>query len=310
METKVYAARIKDKEELLASSSGGIFTAVSDFAISEGDAIVSAVYNYSSNRNEFTLYTSKAERDKARGSKYMQAIPGDSYITAEEWLKNNKGKVYFFGMGCQADGFRKFAKSRGLKDRVVIIDIICHGVPSPKIWNDYIGGKIEYVTFKDKTDGWKKPRAFIIRNGEKEEISEYDRIFYGDWALRPSCYKCRYATTERKVDITIGDYWGIDRIMPDFYSPDGNSLVLIHSDKGIELWKKIQSKLEYKESDLVECIQPNLAHPTNEPLNRVEFWSDYKKGGIDRILKKYASEKMKTKIVKKLKRVVKTIKNR
>lgn len=98
--------------------------------------------------------------------------------------------------------------------------------------------------------------------------------------------------------------------MPDFYSPDGNSLVLIHSDKGMELWKKIQSKLEYKESDLVECIQPNLAHPTNEPLNRVEFWSDYKKGGIDRILKKYASEKMKTKIVKKLKRVVKTIKNR
>lgn len=132
----VYALRLKDKKELDKSSSGGAFTAISDIFLSLGDAVVSAIYNYETNQNEFVLYTKKKDRDKARGSKYMQAYPLNSFREAEQWIKANDKKLLFVGTGCQADGFRIYAEQKGFRDNTTIVGIICHGTPSPKIWKD------------------------------------------------------------------------------------------------------------------------------------------------------------------------------
>lgn len=306
--TIVYAGRLKDKTALLSSSSGGAFTALSDAFLSSGNAVVAAGYNYNSHTTEFQIILNKGQRDVAKGSKYMQSKPGDIFKQAYYWLMDNpEKKLLFIGMGCQADGFRKHAELKGIRDRVFIVDIICHGSPSPKLWKEYAEsieatrGKITYLTFKDKRNGWKSPTAYVVVDGEEKLVNDYVRIFYNRCALRPSCYECPYATIERKTDMTIGDFWGIDERIPDFYDPDGNSLFLLHTDRGVELFEEIKASLDYRLSDTTECLQPNLEAPTSKSELRDKFWKDYQKKGIGYIMKEYGTVSMKTRIKNKIK---------
>lgn len=311
VKTKVYAGRLKDNDSLLRSSSGGAFVAVSDYFLDNGDAVVCAVYNYESHVTEFQLIESHERRNKAIGSKYMQSKPGQVYKAAEAWLKEHPEKdLLFVGMGCQADGFRKFAEMRGFRERVYIVDIICHGSPSPRLWKEYAEsmekkyGKITYLTFKNKRNGWKSPTAYVTVDDQEHLIKDYVKVFYNRCALRPSCYECPYATTERKTDITIGDFWHIEETIPDFYNKNGNSLFLIHTDRGVQLFEAVKEKLEYRLSNTKQCWQANLEAPTKRSELRDKFWSDYQKKGVDFIMKKYGTTPLKTKIKNKLVKLI------
>ena len=168
--TKAFAVKLKDSQKLEHSSSGGAFTAISDVFLSCGEAVVSPVYNYETCQTEFVLYDTTKVRDEARGSKYMQSYPLDIFQESETWLKNNNGNLLFVGVGCQADGFRRFMELRGLRNRVTIVGIICHGSSSPKIWKDYVRGKsnLANLNFRDKRDGWHKPVAHVDINGKEK----------------------------------------------------------------------------------------------------------------------------------------------
>ena len=309
--TRVYAGRLKDRQNLNNSSSGGAFTALSDFFLKNGNAVVAAIYNYENHTTEFQMILDKDQRERAKGSKYMQSKPGCIFREAYRWLMEHSGKkMLFVGMGCQSDGFRKFSEMKGIRDRVYIVDIICHGSPSPKLWREYAesvqkkDGKITFLTFKDKRNGWKSPTAYVKANGEEKSIKDYVKVFYNRCALRPSCYECPYATTERRTDMTIGDFWHIEETIPDFYDSNGNSLFLIHTNRGEELFEKIQSDLDYRLSNTTQCWQANLEAPTKKSEQREEFWNDYKKKGIDFVMKKYGSVPMKTKIKNKLLKIM------
>lgn len=312
IDTKVYAGRLKDKELLLCSSSGGAFMALSNIFLNEGNAVVCAIYNYKTHTAEFQLVTTKEERDAARGSKYMQSKPGNIYKQAVSWLKSYQSKqLLFIGMGCQSDGFRKFAEISEVRDRVWIVDIICHGSPSPKLWREYADslenkydGNIFGLTFKDKRNGWRQPTARVVINGEEVFLKDYVRVFYNSCALRPSCHVCPFATTERKTDITIGDYWHIEDKIPDFYDPNGNSLFLIHTDRGQKLFDKAKNNLFYRESNTTDCWQPNLEKPTDVSPFREEFWSDYRRKGIAYIMKKYGTVSLKTRVKNKVVKII------
>ena len=311
VKTKVYAGRLKDKDSLLRSSSGGGFVAVSDYFLDNGDAVVCAVYNYESHATEFRLIESLEGRNKAIGSKYMQSKPGQIYKAAEAWLNEHPEKdLLFVGMGCQADGFREFAEMKGFRERVCVVDIICHGSPSPRLWKEYAEsiekkyGKITYLTFKNKRNGWKSPTAYVTVDGQEHLIKDYVKVFYNRCALRPSCYECPYATTERKTDITIGDFWHIEETIPDFYDRNGNSLFLIHTDRGEQLFEVVKEKLDYRLSDTKRCWQANLEAPTKRSELRDKFWSDYQKKGVDFIMKKYGTTPLKTKIRNKLVKLI------
>lgn len=311
VKTKVYAGRLKDNDSLLRSSSGGAFVAVSDYFLDNGDAVVCAVYNYESHVTEFQLIESKERRNEAIGSKYMQSKPGRIYKVAEAWLNEHpKRKLLFVGMGCQADGFRKFAEMKGFRERVWIVDIICHGSPSPRLWKEYAEsmekkyGKITYLTFKNKRNGWKSPTAYVTVDGQEYLIKDYVKVFYNRCALRPSCYECPYATTERKTDMTIGDFWHIEETIPDFYNKNGNSLFLIHTDRGEQLFEVAKEKLEYRLSDTKQCWQANLEAPTKRSELRDKFWRDYQKKGVDFIMKKYGTTPLKTKIRNKVVKLI------
>ena len=307
IDTIVYAGRLKDKSALMSSSSGGAFTALSDAFLKSGDAVVAAVYNYENHTVEFQMILDEKQRERAKGSKYMQSKPGDIYQEAYHWLMDNpKKELLFVGMGCQSDGFRKFSEIKGIRDRVYIVDIICHGSPSPKLWREYAesiqkkDGKITYLTFKDKRNGWKSPTAYVKVNGSERPLKDYVKVFYNRCALRPSCYECPYATTERKTDMTIGDFWHIEETIPDFYDPNGNSLFLIHTGRGEELFEKIRDNMDYRLSNTAQCWQANLEAPTQKSEQRDVFWNDYQKKGIDFVIKKYGTVPMKTKVKNKL----------
>ena len=316
IDTIVYAGRLKDKSALMSSSSGGAFTALSDAFLKSGDAVVAAVYNYENHTVEFQMILDEKQRERAKGSKYMQSKPGDIYQEAYHWLMDNpKKELLFVGMGCQSDGFRKFSEIKGIRDRVYIVDIICHGSPSPKLWREYAesiqkkDGRITYLTFKDKRNGWKSPTAYVKVNGSERPLKDYVKVFYNRCALRPSCYECPYATTERKTDMTIGDFWHIEETIPDFYDPNGNSLFLIHTDRGEELFEKIRDNLDYRLSNTAQCWQANLEAPTQKSEQRDVFWNDYQKKGIDFVINKYGTVPMKTKVKNKLLKILRGGKN-
>lgn len=308
--TEVYAGRIKNRKILNNSSSGGAFTAISDLFLSRGDAVVCAVYDYTAKEMTFQLMTTYTERNKALGSKYMQSKPGKIFEEAAEWLKTNSDKqLLFVGMGCQADGFRKYAELKGIRERVFIVDIVCHGSPSPLIWKKYAesleqnhNGRIDYLTFKDKRNGWNSPTAFVKINGDEVKLNPYVVVFYSRCALRPSCHECLYATMERESDITIGDFWNIENTIPDFYDPAGNSLILVHTNRGKEVFEKLKPAIEYRKSNRIQCRQPNLESPTPVSVKRQMFWNDYEKHGVEYIMKKYGTisvvTKAKNKIIK------------
>lgn len=312
MNTIVYAGRLKDKKELIHSSSGGAYIALSDFFLKNNNAVVCATYNYNLAETVFELILTVRDRNKARGSKYMQSKPGDIFEQAYQWLMDNPNKkLLFIGMGCQADGFRKYVELKNIKEQVYIVDIICHGSPSPKLWREYVDslqkrehGNIEFVTFKDKRNGWKSPVAFARINGQEILIEDYVKVFYSKCALRPSCHRCPYTTTERKTDITIGDFWHIEETIPDFYDINGNSVFLLHTDKGIQLFESIKEIINYRESNIEQCWQKNLEEPTPASKYRTKFWRDYKRRGIDFIMRKYGSDSLKTKIKEKFRKVI------
>lgn len=312
IDTVVYAGRLKNKSALLSSSSGGAFTALSDFFLENGNAVAAAIYNYENYTAEFQMILDVKQRDRAKGSKYMQSRPDDIYREAYHWLMENPEKeLLFVGMGCQSDGFRKLSEIKKIRDRVYIVDIICHGSPSPKLWREYAhsiekksGRKITYLTFKDKRNGWRIPTAVAVVNGNEIPIKDYVRVFYNRCALRPSCHKCPFSTMERKTDITIGDFWHIEETIPDFYDPDGTSVFLIHTDRGEELFNNIKENLEYRLSNTKQCWQANLEAPTPMSEHRQEFWTDYQRKGIDYVMKKYGTVSLKSKVKNKLLKMI------
>ena len=160
--TLVYACRTKDREILAKSSSGGAFTAISDYFLDRGDAVLCSSYDYDGHRARFGLAFTKEERDAARGSMYMQSYALDSWKESLMWLRENPDrKLLFTGTGCQAAAFRNFMKMNEMEDRAFIVDLVCHGAPSPKIWREYARslereGKLSDLNFKNKKTGWSK----------------------------------------------------------------------------------------------------------------------------------------------------------
>ena len=311
---KVYAVKLKDKESLMNSSSGGAFTALSDVFLKQGNAVLCSIYDYSSFKPRFQLVLTFEERDCARGSKYVQADMNLAFRESVDWLEShNDRKLAFFGLGCQAASFQQYMKLSGLEDRVVIVDIICHGVPSPKIWREYAkevsnDGIMSQVNFRDKKTGWNKSVGTAIVEGTEVSVQDYRRLYSTRNIIRPSCFACPYAKSDRDSDITIGDFWHIEKVMPDFYDPMGVSLVLIHSEKGEELFEQAKEAIESRISNENDCRQMNLEKPTDFPSTRDQFWEDYKKYGIAYIVNKYGTVKpLPQRILSKLGRALKSI---
>ena len=176
------------------------------------------------------------------------------------------------------------------------------------MWKDYIeyfekkhNMKIKYLNFRDKRNGWSKP--YVYASDGKKEIStlDYVELFYSKAALNEKCYSCKYASLDRPGDITIGDFWGIERVMPDFYDEKGVSLVITNTEKGEKLFELAKASIVYRESNVNDCLQPNLCRPTEKSADRDKFLLDYKKHGIGYVIGKYTRTSFRGKLRFKIK---------
>lgn len=298
-----YVAKHNDCNIRMNSRSGGLFVSFSDWIIANGGVVYGCVLNEDLEAVH-TRATSYEERNRMCRSKYVQSNTENIFSQIKFDLDNNM-MVLFSGTGCQADALYAFLKQTKTSiDLLYTVDIVCHGCVSPMIFSDYIrylekkyNGKVSNFEFRDKTvSGWEGHTESFVINGKKHKSVAYREIFYSNLSLRPSCYNCKYASTNRPSDITIADAWGIKQALPEFNDNRGVSLVMVNSDKGRRLWNMVLESCEAEELPLSKMLQPNLKAPTSVNGDRSKFWNDYKTNGIYYIIKKYGAVSKKTRI--------------
>lgn len=280
----VYGVKHKDEPTRAASRSGGIFTALSDQILHQGGTVYGVALDERFLAEHRRAVTAE-ERNQFRGSKYIQSRMDGIYSQIREDLRAGKN-VLFSGTPCQVAAVRKAMKKENT-EKLFLVDIICHGVPTPKVWRDYLDamedkhqGKVTAVDFRNKKFGWTAHKETFVINGCEYESEFFRTLFGSHEIIRPSCYYCKYKKIIRVGDITIGDYWGIDKAIPKFNDEKGVSLILINNEKGMRLFELCKTNIVCKEAQLRDSMQNCLRICYGSPANRKEFWQSYKRSGI------------------------------
>lgn len=200
-------------------------------------------------------------------SKYVQSDLGDIFKQIKSDLETGR-EVLFAGTPCQVAGLKSYL-GKTTYDNLTTVDFICHGVPSPLVWEKYIDeleqklkNKIIAISFRNKKDGWKDYNfAVKTSNGnsyfERPSENVYMQGFLKNLTLRPSCYCCNFKTLSRASDITLADFWGIDKVIPEMYDSKGVSLCWTSTKKGEKVLKSILLALSFKKVSLLEAVKHN-----------------------------------------------------
>ena len=243
----------------------------------------------------------------------------DTFKECKDYLKQGL-IVLFSGTGCQMHGLISFLECAKVDmSNLITCDIVCHGVPSPQLWRDYVAefehrnnDSIAKVNFRDKDlFGWRAHfESFLMTSGTMLVIRNSANAFYNHCMFRESCYNCKYTTPNRKTDFTIADYWGIEKNVPEFDDNKGVSLFLVRGEKAKNIFADIQDSLRVVETKLSNSLQPQLIHPIEKGKNYNKFWKDYLKNKNKAIKKYFFPSKVKQVVIKlkqKTKKIIKIV---
>lgn len=300
----VYA--VKHINEIVRSNSrsGGIFTALSDLVL-DADGVVYGCVLDEALKAIHVRTENKDMRDKMRGSKYVQSSLGDTFINVKKDLDEKK-KVLFSGTSCQVAGLKSFLGKT--YDNLLCVDIVCHGVPSPLVWEKYKEwqGNVRSVDFRNKNKyGWRAHVETLTTSHGVIDSRVWTTIFYGHNVLRPSCYECPFKSIHHPGDITIADYWGIEKAAPEFDDNKGVSLVLVNTDNGVKWFEKAKDTVIWKQTNIEDSMQPPLIAPFPKPEDREKFWKDIHEKRFSYIAKKYGGQvPLWKKIARRVKRII------
>ena len=294
-----YCGNVKDKEMLIKSSSGGVFGVLAEYIISIGGYVCGCIYT-DDLEAVHTLSNRKQDIEKMYGSKYVQSRAEHCFPEIQSHLME-EDIVMFTGTACQIAALRLYLG----KDysNLYCVEILCHGVPSPGLFAKYkqylekrLGGTVKDIRFRDKRrDGWGSDhRTCIIyeKNGKLCEnrpiLPAYFSAFFYGLNLRESCYQCRFATSERVADLTIGDFWGSwNKYKKRFH--EGISVVGVNSEKGYELSENISGRFDFYEvlpENEAIVSNDNFTHPIKRPPERTCFYDGILSKGYKGLWKK------------------------
>lgn len=288
------------RDELMASSSGGVFSILARHVLGEGGVVYGHAFTEGLHV-KCVRVDSIEGLDCLRGSKYVQSDMGDAMRGVRDDLRSG-ALVLFSGTPCQVDGLLSFLD--GGHDKLLTVDIVCHGVPSWEFFKDCIdaefaGRDLVELRFRDKREGWGCGGGGTVLHNQKmkdvpfaPEVSYYYKRFLAGDVYRASCYRCPYAGGERPGDLTIGDFWGIDSADAGLDPRRGISLVLANSHKGRELLPVIKKSSTWAERDALEAVAGNdqLMHPTVRPAARDAILEDWKERGIAVLEREYRND--------------------
>lgn len=310
---EVLAAYTKNETERNSSSSGGIFYELANLILSNNGIVVGAGYDEKFNVVHKIVYN-KENLKELQGSKYVQSDTKNTYQETKEILEKGT-EVLYVGTPCQIAGLKLFLQKN--YDNLYTCDLICHGVPSPKIWQKYLSeynGKIQNCYFRNKDDGWNCFSMKIVFENNKFKRfkmtkDDFIRLFLNNYTLRPSCYDCKFSKIPRIADISLGDFWGVEGKYPEFSDDKGTSLILVNSKKGDDLINKIIGNIYYKENcnlDYAIKCNPCICGSVKKPIRRKEFFDDLDKLKIKQLSGKYLTKQsLISRIYGKVKRVIK-----
>lgn len=300
--SKGYVAYNNNEDLRLLSSSGGIFTLLAMDFIKNGGVVFGASFD-----EDFSVSHIGVDNEKdlslLRGSKYTQSKIGKTFINAEKLLKRGK-RVMFVGTPCQIEGFKSYLQKD--YDNLLLVDFICHGVPSPKLLELYFldkerryKSKISKVSFRDKQTGWRNYSVVInFENSKKyskpHEEDDYMRLFLSNICLRPSCYECAFKKENRLSDITLADLWGASSILSYKDDDKGLSFIITHSLKGEKAFNQIGNLCSIEKINLDTAINnnPSMIKSSYLPKNRDEFFKNLDKINFKKASKTYAPIKI------------------
>lgn len=266
-----FSARNKNFSQRLLSSSGSIFPPIAEWILDNDGLVVGAAYD-----NDFNVVhkfvESKDELCALQGSKYLQCkADNDTFKNIRNELKAGR-KVLYSGMACQVEGLKSFLR----KDyaNLYTIDLICMGIPSYVVWQKYLsaffgGEKIKSINFKEKSIGWD---TFTFRVDTDKRIFKergmhnlYLRSMFLSWNMRPSCFQCPFKKAKRISDFTLADAWGVFHNTPEINDNKGLSSVIVHSNKGFELWNILKDKIDSVQVSIDDIAAGNSNLITNKP---------------------------------------------
>lgn len=281
----VYAAKNSDDEVRHQSSSGGIFTLLAEQTIKDGGVVFGACWDKEWNVKHDSV-DNISDLYRFRSSKYLQSVIGDNYLKAEHFLKTGR-KVMFTGTPCQIAGIKHFLRKE--YDNLLTVEVICHSVPSPGVWQQYLTTRlntlkweksdIRNISFRDKKTGW-KTYSFVIENKDGNSFIElssknaFMRGFLADLYTRPSCHACPAKQLKSGSDITLGDFWSIESLMPEIDDDKGVSAIIVNSDKGKQVLHNINVELHEVQYDELTTRNPALVKSFPKTPKRTEFFKE------------------------------------
>lgn len=303
----IFAATHKKLDVRKASSSGGVFSALSEQVIKEKGVIVGSIYKEKMGVQHDFAETVE-QRNAMRGSKYTYSLCDKQVFMRVKQLLTDGRLVMFTGTPCQNAALKFFLRAD--YDNLLLVDILCHGITAPALYDDFIeklekkGKKVADINFRHSHDGnWHEPKTLVTyedgtkKGGELE--NSYFRMFVRDYCLRESCYSCNYASFERVSDITLGDFWGIENSHKNFDYPYGVSVVTVNTDKGKKWFSKVNKDLE-----TIICTEDDCTHEQLRGLpsrgRNAKFVDDYLEYGYDYVYKKYTVSPISIRIREKL----------
>lgn len=315
-----YAAQHKDDEIRHGSSSGAFFQAIAEAVIEKDGYVCGCVLEDMRVRHIVTNRLEDVRR--MADSKYVQSDMRDCYRQIEALLKKGS-EVLFSGCSCQVMGLKLFLQHRKTPfEHLISIDFFCHGVPSPRIWSDYIAEyerkkrkKVVGYRFRGKDFGWGKKGQgkeydgkIFLQNGTTDARSFQammwpNYIFGVDAVLRKNCYSCRYACVEKPADFTMGDFWGIENTsVAEMDDGKGTSVVIAHNDKAREFLFQLTS-VDVQLVSIEEAVrkQPCAARPTPQPDNYNAFWSMYLRDGFKAVNRRFFRDRWSYRLKRRIK---------
>lgn len=308
----VYAAFSNDLQLRMASSSGAVFSVLAHAILEEKGIIYGVRMAEDCYSAEFCRVTNKEELTQLRGSKYLQAHVGDTFKQVKQDLVDEK-KVLFAGTGCQVNGLKLFLQKE--YENLFCLDVVCHGTPSPKLWESYVKyrekeyhAKLLEVSFRNKDrhlwDGFEMKEVDSNQNQVyiSRHVDPYFSLFVSNVCLRPSCYNCQ-AKRVKLSDITIADFWGIDDVAPEMNDGMGVSLVITRTDRGQALFDEIRKELIVKEVSYQQGVHNNMSEyrSYDMPKKRDAFFTDFSRMDFKALSSKYLAIPLGTKVKRMIK---------
>lgn len=293
-----YVGYNKNDDEKNKASSGAIFSLIAERVIDEGGVVIGAAFDEDMCLKHI-MVDNKDDLEKLKRSKYLQSDLNNIIQQIKESIQSRK--VLFVGTPCQVAGVKAVIKN---SKNLICIDLFCHGVPAPKLFEKYTkeiedkyNDKITDYNFRDKATGWDSySNTVIMKNNKYSQLqseNDYMRLFLSDVALRESCFSCNFKLGNKYSDITLGDFWGVKNIYPDMYNKKGVSAIIINTNSGNCIFNEIKDKLEYKTCNLNDILKGNplLERSCALPAKREQFLNDFDYLTVNSLRKKYTKKK-------------------